>query len=312
MLKILSCSQKAMTGTTFAAHRGFKACFPENTMPAFQAAVEAGCSVIETDVHITSDNKVVIAHDVDTTRVFGEAYNICKTPWEGKLDTLLTLREPRSPMPLMENLLSWVCGVYDDGGSVKLMLDIKLDNDPQQLYDLLWKLFEEIRGLDYWKDKIIWGLWRPSYILPQLKGWEVINIAFDIQAAIGFHKVCLERNVTLSAVSMFHMIIYNRNEGKELLKFAEEQNLKIWYWTINKRNEIIKAENFTGALLAGIITDDPIEAMSKQETLVNSFNLGYVVSWWFKKQFYWLFLTLSRRNFNLSPIFRVLQKIGFV
>ena len=45
------------------AHRGDSAFFPENTIPAFQSAAELGVDVIETDVHLTKDGKIVIWHD---------------------------------------------------------------------------------------------------------------------------------------------------------------------------------------------------------------------------------------------------------
>lgn len=44
------------------AHRGYKAMCPENSMAAFRAAVEAGVHCIETDVHVTRDNVVVLSH----------------------------------------------------------------------------------------------------------------------------------------------------------------------------------------------------------------------------------------------------------
>lgn len=45
------------------AHRGFSGRYPENTMLAFQKALEAGCEGIEFDVHLTKDGKLVIIHD---------------------------------------------------------------------------------------------------------------------------------------------------------------------------------------------------------------------------------------------------------
>ena len=45
------------------AHRGDSAFYPENTLPAFLSAEELGVDVIETDIHVTSDNKLVIWHD---------------------------------------------------------------------------------------------------------------------------------------------------------------------------------------------------------------------------------------------------------
>ena len=45
------------------AHRGYSGRYPENTMLAFQKAVEAGCDEIELDVQLTKDDVVVVLHD---------------------------------------------------------------------------------------------------------------------------------------------------------------------------------------------------------------------------------------------------------
>lgn len=45
------------------AHRGFSGKYPENTMIAFEKAIEAGCDGIEFDVHFSKDGEVVIIHD---------------------------------------------------------------------------------------------------------------------------------------------------------------------------------------------------------------------------------------------------------
>lgn len=51
------------------AHRGASGDFPENTLPAFAAARDAGAPYIELDVHLTRDGHVVVAHDESLERV---------------------------------------------------------------------------------------------------------------------------------------------------------------------------------------------------------------------------------------------------
>ena len=45
------------------AHRGFSGKYPENTMLAFEKAVEAGADGIELDVHFSKDGELVVIHD---------------------------------------------------------------------------------------------------------------------------------------------------------------------------------------------------------------------------------------------------------
>ena len=51
------------------AHRGFSGKYPENTLLAFEKAIEAGADGIENDVHLTRDGEIVVIHDelVDRT-----------------------------------------------------------------------------------------------------------------------------------------------------------------------------------------------------------------------------------------------------
>ena len=52
-----------------AAHRGWSARYPENTMAAFRAALSLGVDQIETDIRVTKDGTLVLMHDeaVDRT-----------------------------------------------------------------------------------------------------------------------------------------------------------------------------------------------------------------------------------------------------
>jgi glycerophosphoryl diester phosphodiesterase len=57
-LKLINC-----TGPLLIGHRGYPARYPENTLAAFEGAIQAGCDMIELDVTLTRDRKVVVIHD---------------------------------------------------------------------------------------------------------------------------------------------------------------------------------------------------------------------------------------------------------
>lgn len=44
-------------------HRGFRGLYPENTIPAFEHALQAGVQVLEMDVCISADGQVVVSHE---------------------------------------------------------------------------------------------------------------------------------------------------------------------------------------------------------------------------------------------------------
>lgn len=105
------------------AHRGNSAHAPENTMPAFEQAVQMGVDVLETDVHWTKDGVIVVSHDADVARVsdgegliedltwqqlsqldFGYRFtpDRGKTyPWRGLGVRILQLRELLTAFPTM-------------------------------------------------------------------------------------------------------------------------------------------------------------------------------------------------------------------
>lgn len=63
------------------AHRGFSPDGWENTMAAFQAAVDLGCAFVETDVHATADGVAVAFHDATLDRVTDVTGRIDALDW---------------------------------------------------------------------------------------------------------------------------------------------------------------------------------------------------------------------------------------
>ncbi|MBW6474056.1 MAG: hypothetical protein K0B14_13105 [Anaerolineaceae bacterium] len=54
------------------AHRGFSGQFPENTLLAFQEAIELGVNALELDVQLSKDGEMMIFHDEDLARITGQ------------------------------------------------------------------------------------------------------------------------------------------------------------------------------------------------------------------------------------------------
>ncbi|MBQ8408914.1 MAG: hypothetical protein IJY39_08630 [Clostridia bacterium] len=78
---------KYMPYPRLCAHRGFNTVAPENTMPAFGAAVAMGAQEIEFDLWATADGEIVTAHDPNLERVSDGHGNV----WEHTLAELKKL-----------------------------------------------------------------------------------------------------------------------------------------------------------------------------------------------------------------------------
>jgi glycerophosphoryl diester phosphodiesterase len=81
----------AQTGSRILVHghRGARAIYPENTIPAFTYAIETGADALEMDLAVTQDNVLVVSHDPYINP------EICTGPHPGTSIRRLTLAELR-------------------------------------------------------------------------------------------------------------------------------------------------------------------------------------------------------------------------
>jgi glycerophosphoryl diester phosphodiesterase len=68
LLWLLCTTLSAADKVVVIAHRGEHRAHPENTLPAFQAAIDAGADFFELDVRTTSDGRLVLMHDAKVDR----------------------------------------------------------------------------------------------------------------------------------------------------------------------------------------------------------------------------------------------------
>jgi glycerophosphoryl diester phosphodiesterase len=99
----------------------------ENTMSAFEAAIEMGYRYIETDVHATLDGVLVAIHDDTLDRVTDRVGVIGELPWSEVRRARVNGSEP---LPLLEDLL----GLWPH---VRVNIDPKHDAAVEPLVDVL-------------------------------------------------------------------------------------------------------------------------------------------------------------------------------
>lgn len=109
---------------TIIAHRGASRYFPENTIEAFEKAIEMGADMIEFDVRKTKDGRLIIYHDED----FG---NIKIR----ELDYEYLLKE-KPEIPLLEDALEKL------RGRIPIDIEIKENGYENEVINLVLRYFK--------------------------------------------------------------------------------------------------------------------------------------------------------------------------
>lgn len=222
------------------AHRGGSLEAPENTMAAFQQAIDLGYSYIETDAIVTKDDSLLCFHDMDLSRLTGrdgDATDLSK----GDLSQVRV--NGKEPIPLLEEVLT----TWPD-----VCFNIEPKNDRAVV-----PLIETVRRLGA-QDRVCIGTF-PAKRLQQIRrlggDWlctalgqkDVIKLVFA-----GFHVPMFGvRGHCAQMPARFH----GRNIiTKGLITAAEKRGIRVHAWTINDKSEI---ERLLDVGVHGIMSDRP-------------------------------------------------------
>ena len=122
-------------------HRGHSLCYPENTMPAFEAAKAYGATTVEADIVLTADAEPIVLHDrtLDRTtdgRGFAADLSFVQI---GRLDAggAFNPRFAGTPVPTLAEVLDWA-----KRAEMGLFLEIKEAEWPDLAVDRVVALAE--------------------------------------------------------------------------------------------------------------------------------------------------------------------------
>lgn len=124
--------------STPIAHRGLHDdVFPENSLGAFKCAIENGYA-IELDVHLSSDEEIIVFHDDNLLRMTGFDALVESTP-SSKIDGL-TLSNTGEKIPRFNEVL----GLVD--ANVPILIEIKNKHKVGPLEESLYNLLQNYSG----------------------------------------------------------------------------------------------------------------------------------------------------------------------
>jgi len=267
--------------TMIAAHRGGRSLFPQGTMMAFEGCVNSQTfetDIIEFDVRLTADDKLIILHDetldevTDAAEYFGktdnypedytyeEIYNLNfgeyfknrdgETPYKG-------LRGKNIPDNLRVLTVKDALTYLENSGGYYYSIEIKSSGESGiRSADILYDILSEMNLIDrtivasFNRDVISCleekypDLTRTAVNVEVVKLY--IDSLFDIDRPAGYYKfdvlqVPPDKNIVNLGTS-------------KLVNYAHKNNVAVHYWTINEPERMMFLQSI-GA--DGIITDKP-------------------------------------------------------
>lgn len=218
------------------AHRGAKAYEPENTLKAFQKALNLNADGIELDVHLSSDGHIIVIHDETIDKM---------TNGKGFVNTL-SLPELKSFLIDGQYEIPTLKEVFDLVNK-KCLINIELKNAAA-----LTKLVALID--EYVSEKN----WKYEHFIVSSFDWNALQEVHNLDSKIPI-GVLAETNLDLAlafaefikarAIHPYYHLLNPEN-----VREMQKKGFLVLPWTVNIEEDIQKIKSYN---VDGIITDFP-------------------------------------------------------
>lgn len=223
--------------TEITAHRGDSLNYPENTILAFDSAVNKNADWIELDVQLTKDKEIVVCHDANLKRVAGVDKNIYDLSYEelSQINIKNNNDDTNVKIPLLNDVFRW--GLFNN---VSFNVELKPYDDD---LTLVKKVIELVKKY-YLEDRVTLSSNKYS-ILEEIKNVDdKVSTAYIMSLAYGdISKLDKADNFSIEASSI----------NKDLVKKLHNDGKEVFAWTVNARDSINKMLDLN---VDNIITDD--------------------------------------------------------
>lgn len=243
--------------TKVMAHRGASTEAPENTMAAFQKAIDDMADYIELDVQLTNNGEVIVMHDSNAYRTTGVDANIVNMTY--KEVKTLDAGSWFSDEYVGENVPSLKEVLELTQGKIKLNIELKPVDNGTALAKNTVRLIEKYNMVN---DCVITSFSESA--LKAVKTYnQEIKVGYILSAAYGdFYDM---KNVDFFSVNAAFL-------SKRTIDAIHNSGKQVYAWTVNNKEAI---KNLTNKGVDGIITDNPVLARETiysrdtSETIIN-------------------------------------------
>nr|WP_315243539.1 glycerophosphodiester phosphodiesterase family protein [uncultured Flavobacterium sp.] len=218
------------------AHRGAKAYEPENTLQAFQKALDLNSDGIELDVHLSSDGHIIVMHDETIDKM---------TNGKGDINTY-TLAELKSFLIADEFQIPTLNEVFDlVNKNCFINVELKNADTSKNVVSLIEEYITE-KGWNYDHFIISSFDWNALKEVHNLNSNIPIGVLTeeDLDTALAFAE-----SIQAKAIHPdFHLL------NADNVRKMQEKGFWVLPWTVNVEEDIQKVKSYN---VNGIISDFP-------------------------------------------------------
>ena len=270
ILLIMSCNSKKQIDVQ--GHRGCRGLLPENSLPAFEKAIDLGVHTLELDIAITKDRKVVVTHEPymnpvicknpngeDIPEALGTTYNLYKMDYEEikKFDcgskihpTYPDQKKIKTYKPLLSEVFDLVKSKNAD---VRFNIEVKSEPEYYGIFTPQPKAYVELVLDEIIKNDMFNGVNLQSFDLKILEEIKKQSPKMKVALLIEEDEVIDDK---LKSMSYQPEIIspYFKLLTAETIKAYQKQGFHIIPWTVNNEEDM---KQMILLQVNGIITDYP-------------------------------------------------------
>lgn len=229
------------------AHRGAAFAAPENSLAAFEAAIDEGCDRIELDVQVTRDGVAVISHDATTEREGDRKVEIEFATADEVQSVRLRNGEP---VPTFEQ----ACEVIGDRAALDVELKSITDQTARQVLNAL-----RAHGVE--DDALV-----TSFDAPVLRRMKSMGFRGRLGLLVGSKSMNVRQRAYeawplagIDTAAATDLVIHHMLAHKVLRRALDRRGLGLVLWTAVE--DETKSEAARAALYRRLVKMDPVGAI---------------------------------------------------
>jgi len=239
------------------AHRGYRAKYPENTLVAFQAAVDAAAPMIELDVMLSRDRKLVVIHDATLERTTNGSGLVADYTLEElkQLDagSWYHSQFAGERLPELEEVFNLVCG--------RTIINIEIKSDAYEPHHPKDAVERQIVELVERKKAWSWVLISSfdTNILQQISSMtNTPAIALISKTPADHHTVKLCTRLKTFSWHPSHKMV-----SRKQVNMMHAAGIKVFPYSVDRLEDYVKMMSMK---VDGVITSDPLRAIGWSTT----------------------------------------------